>query len=286
MKEVFRKLMKLVPQDVSERIKLGVDFLLYLFLPKKTIVIILCCIRSGSTLLKALLAEAPDISHLPEIDYQDYYTNKYSFYRRVYFLSKKRIIVLKSPHWFKNATVRRFIPDIRHIKIVILTRDVFDVVKSLRECFQVAKFKDLGKEGFVNYWCDVYECILDSIKKTKKEVCVIRYEDLVSKPKEITSRLFSFVGSSKRDGVDCYHEPEDFKWKWGSDDGGDKIKHLKVVTNRGISNQSEIDKELTELITTSKRAAYLRHSFGYIHDKSNSVPNRRSEKLEKCEVIQ
>ena len=55
-------------------------FFLSHFRKRKKFVLLLSTMRSGSTLLKALLANAPDISHLPEVDWQQQADTLYSWY--------------------------------------------------------------------------------------------------------------------------------------------------------------------------------------------------------------
>ena len=77
---------------------------------KKTLVLLIGSMRSGTTLLKALLAESPDVSHLPEIDYRKYRKyNKYRAYCEMYHLSKKRIIILKFPQYTESAFKKDFL---------------------------------------------------------------------------------------------------------------------------------------------------------------------------------
>ena len=90
---------KILPSACKKKIVRLLDLFVYHVLPPKTVVLIMCSMRSGSTLLKALLAEADDVSHLPEVNYKEYSSNTYSFYSQAYFLSKKKNHRIKtSPH--------------------------------------------------------------------------------------------------------------------------------------------------------------------------------------------
>ncbi|VAW13011.1 hypothetical protein MNBD_BACTEROID05-1250 [hydrothermal vent metagenome] len=93
-------------------------FFSYYLLPRKNIIIILCPMRCGSTLLKALLGSAPDVSHLPETDYRSYWKNKYYFYASTCRLSKKRIIAFKQPFWLTDTREPRTFPKLKTVKII------------------------------------------------------------------------------------------------------------------------------------------------------------------------
>lgn len=237
------------------------DFLFYINHPKKTIVIVLSSMRSGSTLLKALLAECEDVSHLPEVDYRKYFrsNNKYSFYKAVYKLSQKRIICLKAPHWFKDSFRTRRFPKLPEVKIIVLTRDVTGVVQSLKERHKNTEFKNYSSQNLLDYWCNTYENILESVQNINLDICYIRYEDLISAPMENTARLFCFIGSSRISGVDSYNAPKDFTFQYHLGDGSEKIKSLKVQ-----KQNKEINPDIKHLADSSQRVQRLRNIFGYL----------------------
>jgi hypothetical protein len=219
----------LIPVALKRCARQLFDLAFYALMPKKTIVIIFCTMRSGSTLLKALLAEADDVSHLPEVDFRSFGRNKYAFYRRAYRLSKKRIVVLKRPDWFNDkSSLREAVPDLKEIKLIFLFREVDGVVRSLQSLFGDNK----PKQELIDYWVRTNEDLLANVSLTKRLYRSVHYEDLLKNPKRITKDLFSFIGSTKEDGVDNYRNPEHFEWEWGSDDGGRLIKSLKVDVDK------------------------------------------------------
>jgi len=188
--------------------------------------------RSGSTLLKALLAEAPDVSHMPEFNFHKIREAKHI--RKLHRLSEKPIVVLKKPAWYNEIYYYPKVPRVKNWKIIVLTRDVHHVVASLRKMTfmrgepHVPGFVD---HWFANeYWSRVYRRIHRKFGPHKNNPNVIwtRYEDLVQNPVPETLRLFQFIGSDQDTGVSSYNEPETFQWKWGSDDGGTKIQTLNV----------------------------------------------------------
>jgi len=211
--------------------------------------------RTGSTLLKALLAEAPDVSKLPEIVFTDIFKkNRHSTYFDVYRLSGKRIIVLKEPIWFSFQDY--ICPPLKNIKVIILIRNPIDVTKSLEIRWKRKEYRE-----FVDYWCRTYESILDNKYLMEHDRFFVKYEDLVENPETITKNLFSFIGSLQSEGVSTYNFPKDHQWKFGEDDGGEHIKSLKV--QRISYKLTEEDRELFEIINDSKRVSYLRDRFGY-----------------------
>jgi len=71
-----------IPSEfVINMVKTVMGTVFFYIFPRKTIVLIVSSMRAGSTLLKALLAEAPDVSNLPEFNFNAYAKyNKFRFY--------------------------------------------------------------------------------------------------------------------------------------------------------------------------------------------------------------
>lgn len=214
--------------------------------------------RSGSTLLKSLLATAPDISHLPETDFQDY-----SGLRRLMLktLSDKRIILVKKPAPYDDANYP-ILNSFEKVRKIILIRDVYDTVLSLQSMNQAIdtdKYSHMDLHYLAEtYWCNTYEQILRNTPSDSHRL-LIRYEDLVTMPEESTKKLFNFVGSSQRKGVSSYASPTDYQWSWGNDDGGELIKSLKVTA----SAKPRTHVKLNDIINNSTRIQQLRTRLGY-----------------------
>ena len=179
-------------------------------------------------------------------------------------LDKSKIIVLKKPAWYSEIESYPRLPPVRNMKKIILVRDVYETVKSLHRMHAAAfphLLKSWNSERLVNdYWCRVYNNILENPSLQDNDTKIVRYEDLVNDPIKTTRCLFNFMGSSKGEGVDSYRLPENHKWSWGFDDGGKKIKTLKVQKN--VKNRD--DKELLTIIDSSEAASQLRKRLGYI----------------------
>ena len=226
----------------------------------KTFVFIVCSMRSGSTLLKSLLAMAPDTSHLPEVNFEKYTKKEIKNLIR---LDPARILILKSPAWYKSVKTYPKIPKIQNAKYIILVRDVYNTVKSIEKMNEnVSTFlkTSWSKEQLVNdYWYTLYHNVLQRNRFTGKQAITIRYEDLVQEPEIVTKRLFSFIGSEQKRGVMTYAAPTSYDWQWGMDDGGEKIKTLSV--QRPDENYS--DKELLAIIKASPKVLKLRAHYGY-----------------------
>ncbi|MCH6256058.1 sulfotransferase [Puniceicoccaceae bacterium K14] len=199
---------------------------------EKQIVIELSTMRSGSTLLKALLGSLDDTSSLPEIDFQKFQSPDAR--QEIEALSDKPIVILKRPAWFNEGSRYPKLPNAQNLKRVILTRDVATNIISLRKMvFRkiepfIPQWMDIV---FANlYWAPVYKSLLKKFPKDDTSNFWLRYEDLVENPIFWTNKLFTFIGAKETDGIDSYRKPE-YKWQWGTDDGGDKIKSLKVQPN-------------------------------------------------------
>lgn len=266
MKNFIRMFKKILSRPLK-KIANMMGLFVYHVLPPKTIVLIMGSMRSGSTLLKALLAEADDVSHLPEVNYRKYSSNTYNFYRSAYRLSKKRIIVLKRPMMY----IKPLSPTSDRIKIIVLVRDVYDVVMSLVKMHQDMGLKERGERELVKYWCDTYEGIVNSAATIHQDICFVRYEDLIRNPKDVTKKLFAFIDSKKREGVDSYTKSKDFEWKWRTDDGGEKIKELRVINADNKTDNEDL--ELQRIIQQSPRVGQLRNKFGY----TNGVKSEDNE---------
>lgn len=227
----------------------------------KTIVVIISAMRSGSTLLKALLAMAPDVSSLPETDFQAF--NGYNKWK-LNTLASEPIIVLKKPAFYTELATYPIIPKIQNIKKIILVRGVYDTVSSLKVRNKV-KFPEQPKmmenHFLVNeYWCKTYASIINNPGLNDEDTLIIKYEDLTSKPIEITKKLFSFIDSRQTIGIDTYQPAKGYKWQWGRDDGGEVIKSLKVQCNL----KKKDDLELINVIEQSKEVQIIRKHFGYL----------------------
>ena len=229
---------------------------LFRTLPDKTAVFVVCTMRSGSTLLKALLATAPDVSHLPEVNFQEF-----SSFKQIKKLSNKKIIVLKRPAIYKEVETYPIIPNVENRKIIFLTRDVFETVHSLLDMNKKTNNTDTSwtaERLATNYWASVYEGILSKMNGTS-DVIQIKYEDLVGEPVKHTERLFSFIGSTKKTGTDTYSKPKKYEWRWYLDDGGEKIKSLKVQANEPVV----VSEEFREFVETNDRIQDIRKTLGY-----------------------
>ena len=226
---------------------------------QKTIVFIVSTMRSGSTLLKSLLATAPDISHLPETDFSKYH-GKRSW--RLKTLSADPIIVVKKPAPFANDNYPA-LPQLARTKTIVLVRDAYESVRSLKKMVDQV-YPDLSEqwtyqELLNNYWLPVTSSLLDKAGQAGPDWLLVRYEDLIQTPIPITEKLFRFIGSQQRDGVDRYTPPSSYEWAWGNDDGGDKIKSFRVQYEPPV----RADEQLLQLITSSPAVATLRERLGY-----------------------
>jgi len=224
----------------------------------KTAVLILSTMRSGSTLLKALLATAPDVSDLPEINFQ-----KYRKPEKLNRLSAEPIMVLKRPAWFNETHSYPKLPPFPGLKKIVLVRDVYETVESLRKMvFRKAagKLDGAGNRflaGF--YWRRVTENLLALTEAGDPDTLLVKYEELTADPIRQTARLFRFIGSEQAEGTDRYSPPS-YEWKWGRDDGGKVIQTLRV---RAPKPTTYINEVLLRVIRNSAGLAALRAQLGY-----------------------
>ncbi|MDQ8202323.1 sulfotransferase [Pelagicoccus sp. SDUM812003] len=228
----------------------------------RTIAIELSTMRSGSTLLKALMSAAPDISSLPEINFTKFQSA--DAVQRIHALCDERIIVLKRPAWFHDASRYPKLPSVPQTRQLVLTRDVHTNVASLRKMV-FRKLEPHMPKGPIDrwlakrYWSPAYDSLLARFPHDAKRNFWVRYEDLVAEPIKWTERIFAFLGSERTQGVDSYPPPKNYDWKWGTDDGGDKIKSLKVQANP-IPQRSM---DILERVKGIPRVAATRERLGY-----------------------
>ena len=230
---------------------------------ERQLVIIASTMRSGSTLLKALLARAPDVSNLSEVNFQRFAGNQVD-QEKLWGLDAHRILVLKRPAWYHEVARYPRLPNVAGHKVILLVRDVYDTVQSLRKMTfgRAAGVMAPLVDGWlaINYWAGVNARIVQIQKELGDEARLVRYEDLVANPVEVTRELFQFIGSQQREGVDTYEEPENRRWRWGSDDSSPAIRSLQVQPPR-IVNPSNA--RLMRIIGASKKIAELRERLGY-----------------------
>jgi hypothetical protein len=230
-------------------------------LAERTIALELSVMRSGSTLLKALMAAAPDISSLPETNFQKFQSATAA--SEIASLCDERIVVLKRPAWFNETKRYPKLPNVPNAKRVILARDVHTTTASLRKMvFRKAESwapRSIDNWFANKYWAPVYANLLDRFPDDGTSNFWIRYEDLVQEPIEWTGKLFRFLGSDRAEGTDSYPPPQGYDWKWGSDDGGDKIKSLTVQAPK--IPQSSLD--ILERVQGLPQVALVRARLGY-----------------------
>lgn len=220
---------------------------------------ILSPLRSGSTLLKALLAVAEDVSDLPEVDFQRYGAGRGA---EVFSLCRERIAVLKRPCWLHEARRYPRLGDFALGRNIVLVRDALETVQSIKAMMFGPCARWLGP------WCDrllleqywaVVTKRLAALLRSRENLCLVRYEDLVRGPVQETARVFRHIGSARREGADRYAAPKGYCWRWGSDDGGDLIQTLRVQPGR----ERREDPALRLRVERSARVRECRRLLGY-----------------------
>lgn len=211
---------------------------------------IISAMRSGSTLLKALIATRSDCSHLPETSFNDLDS----------VISDKKIIILKKP-----AAHRDFdypVLEKTDAKKIILIRNPYDTVQSLLEMFisrNEVNSSCNNIQYLISYWYMVYNNIIEKKLLETDNTFLVRYEDLINEPVVETTKIFKFIGSDFTEGIDTYNPPEDYKWEWGKDDGGAVIKTLQV--QKSVKKRTNI--ELLEFVNTNIDIQCVLNYFGY-----------------------
>ncbi len=231
----------------------------------RQIVCLASTMRSGSTLLKALLAEAPDISNLPEVNFQKYSRNP-AAEQGILDLDPARIVLLKRPAWYTECKNYPKLPQVPQLKVIVLVRDAYNTVESCRKMtfwkFQKLASTLIDRRLAKGYWLSINRLLLNLHMNEQVDSHLIRYEDLVGNPIDETKSLFEFVGSTRVDGVDSYSAPDEFRWRWGRDDGSPNIRSLKVQPPR---NKPQSNRRLADLIDNHSEIRTLRQDLGYLN---------------------
>lgn len=197
----------------------------------KEIVFLLSSMRSGSTLLKALLAEADNISNLPEIYFYKYVSSSLFFNLiKDNNIDNSEILLLKHPSQYHDYKSYPILPNVNG-KIIILYRNPVDSIVSLHK-MNVAVGIEKSQEELIKYWYKTYFNLYKIYKNRDYNCFLVSYEDLVQKPEFITRKIFEFIGINDVLGVKGYSKPKNYSWEWGSDDGGETIDSLKVKNNK------------------------------------------------------
>lgn len=232
------------------------DFYRYLRAPRKTLVLILCTMRSGSTLLKAMLGTAPDVSRLSEVQFHQLRTNKFDFYNQFASVAPEPIIVLKHPVWFTDSIGGFAVPTLSRIRVISLVRDCYPTLCSIKA---MPGCGERSNHDLIAYWLRCTSHIVTKYGEAGAHGRCVRYEDLIADPVGVSLDLFQFIGSKMRKGVKEYVAPASGDWRWGGDDGSDKIRSRVVQPARALAHAPA----LMTLIESNPRVAELRARLGY-----------------------
>jgi hypothetical protein len=184
--------------------------------------------RSGSTLLKALLGQAPDIAHLPEYNFQRYHATPLRWYHHAARQSHQPILLFKQPAPVRECTLYPSLPAPNTLPrtrfyYLILVRDPAATIASLLKMHSDQhRLTDLTADDWLAYWGATYTEVLNRIPASPT-TRIVHYEHLLADPLAVTRALFQWVGSVQQEGVAGYAQPDGKGWHWGKDDAGEKI---------------------------------------------------------------
>lgn len=231
--------------------------------PGRTLAVIASTMRSGSTLLKALLQQAPDVSRLNEVDFQPF-ARPGADGSRLWELDPRPILLLKRPAWYHETGTYPRLPDVVPRRVILLVRDCQGTVESLRKMTfgPLAGPASLLVDRWLarGYWAKVTGRLADLADAGGEDFRLVRYEDLVSRPIDVTAGLFRWLGSAQQSGVDQYQPPTGGGWRWGRDDNSPRIRTLKVQAPRDRGHDNG---RLTRLIRREKAIGLVRSRLGY-----------------------
>lgn len=229
---------------------------LYSLFKGRKYVFILSAMRSGSTLLKSLLATRHEVSHLPEINF-----NKYKKLPglRLRMLSEKPVLVIKKPGWYGEANYPQ-LPAVSPSYCIVLIRNPYFTIRSIMDMEERIYSEEDEKsqlDELINYWCDIYGSLMELSRS--REVFVMKYESLIGQPVQQTHDLFSWLGLGDTEGTDRYAPPGQHEWSWFNDDGGEKIRTLEVQKPSAVMYEDD----LLVSLRRDKRVQEIMSYFGY-----------------------
>lgn len=227
-------------------------------LARKEYVFIASAQRSGSTLLKALLAEAPDVSHLSEIPFH-YYSRRDTWQLKS--LAEERILVFKKPSWPGETNYPK-LPPVGPHRLILLIRHPYETLLSTGKMYEKLDPEFWGKWSYkkmlYDYWLPTYEGMVNQGLLAASNTTIVRYESMMQQPIQETARLYKWIGSERAEGTETYKKP-DKSWAFMQDDGSKNIKSLKVQPR---SNQ-RTNTELSDLIDSEPRVRKVLQAYGY-----------------------
>lgn len=189
--------------------------------------------RSGSTLLKALLGQASDIAHLPEYNFQRFHATPLRWYHHAARQSHEPILLFKQPAPVRECTLYPLLPTPTALSrarfyYLVLVRDPAATIASLLTMHRNQnRLTDLNAEDWLAYWGATYTEILNRTPASSY-TRIVHYEALIADPIAVTEDLFQWLGIPHQKGVDTYTPPEGNGWQWGKDDAGDNIHTRRV----------------------------------------------------------
>lgn len=182
--------------------------------------------RAGSTLLKALLGESQEVSHLPEVRFLENQLMArlplfaYAFYCFAYFSAPERIVLLKKPMWlYDPGHSYPSAPKNLPLKVILLGRDPRDIAASLRTLPSLRV--PASEQQISRHLYRAYGALARIADSATWQHCLVSYEELLHNPEDTTERLFRFLGTPAK-GRREYRTSEK-RWRWGSDDASSAI---------------------------------------------------------------
>lgn len=211
--------------------------------------VLLSTMRSGSTLLKALIASASDIAHMPEVNFQTVLQSSKKRSELEAAHPNEKILLLKRPAWFHETKRYPIVAGDFPVQRIILIRDVYETVRSVGRMMMgktFDRFPGLWGQKLIakRYWAPITKNLLQHGQRVPDQSLTVRYEDILREPEKETLTIFRFLGSEQTEGVRSYSMPENFRWKWGSDDGSPRIKSKEVLPPRDLSPTDQARKKI------------------------------------------
>ncbi|MGE9290400.1 MAG: hypothetical protein ACQKBT_05395 [Puniceicoccales bacterium] len=229
--------------------------------------VLLSTMRSGSTLLKALIASAPDVAHMPEVNFQSVLRSERKRRELELRYPEERILLLKRPAWFQETGRYPSIPEGIPVQRIILLRDVYETVRSVGRMMLGKTFDRIpgvwGQKWIArHYWVPITRNLLRHGIDHPETSITVRYEQILHNPERETQAIFQFLGSEQNEGIRSYETPENFRWRWGSDDGSPRIRSKEVLPPRDLGPE---DQQRKEWICSLPEVKAMREAAGYVN---------------------
>jgi hypothetical protein len=135
----------------------------------------------------------------------------------------------------------------------------------------VAKYPGNNVAAIANYWLDCNTAILKFANDNSIRCHRVRYEDLVTEPEEVSSKILSFLGASQVPGItaECFQTPHE-----GNGPGDEKIWFTSSISHSSIGRGISVPaRALPPILVSNINPILAELKYRTIDESWNNTPN-------------